>query len=451
MRQLTPSIFATTLRALVLLLTCAVASAQHKPIVIVQHGEGCNVADLAGVAFASVNALATDNGAKALLPNHLRHRPLQYSTVLIGRGDFRIDVIVMLQSFKGSGAAITFDSSAVLLDEASHEFMLRGAVFGGGVLPLGIGRSSKVPVGMPFSLSIARVAASVVLSVNGEDLEAIDMPDIAFGRLGFDLGNGNMRVLSAIADGDITTAARPIALFSAADGAIDEHRDPVIAASATEALALAIAVTTADDGSVATNIRARTINMEGAMSPARDLVIDAIKPDVIALAHDGTQWILLVQEWSDARVVEAVSVYASNDGTRFTRIATALSTAQPLGLAPTALVRNTSGSLIAYASRLVDGVRQAASIEQTRNGDWIVRERHPDDNTAATKVRPAWGCPAGNACCATLADATLTDATLPNTTLQVFELQVFEGGDSAEREHVLFVRLPRSFATKVVP
>jgi hypothetical protein len=121
-------------------------------------------------------------------------------------------------------------------------------------------------------------------------------------------------------------------------------------------------------------------------------VIDAIKPDVIALAHDETQWMLLVQEWSDACVVEAVSVYASNDG------------------------------------------------------DWIVRERHPDDNAAATKVRAAWGCPAGNACCATLADTTLA-----TTTLQVFELQVFEGGDSAEREHVLFVRLPRAFATKVVP
>ncbi len=69
-----------------------------------------------------------------------------------------------------------------------------------------------------------------------------------------------------------------------------------------------------------------------------------------------------------------------------------------------------------------------------------------DDNTAATKVRPAWGCPAGNACCATLANTTLA-----NTTLQVFELQVFEGGDSTEREHVLFVRLPRSVTTKVVP
>jgi hypothetical protein len=360
---------------------------------------------------------------------------VQHSTVLIGRGDFRLDAMIMLDRFDGRKAALTFDGGAILLDAPTHEFVLRGALFGGGTEPLGIGRSTKVPAGVPFALTITRTGASVVLSVNGEDLEKFTMADLALGRVGFDLGNGNMRVLSCTVEGDVQTAARPFALFSAADGEVDEHRDPVIAASNSEALALAVAVTTAPDGSVTTKIRARTINADGTMSPARDLIIDAVKPDFIAIAHDGSQWVLLVQEWNDAHLVEAVQVYASNDGTRFQRIGDAQSKSQAesqamsqaMRLAPTALVRHPSGTLMAYASRVIDGAAQSASVVQQSDGSWLVRERHANENVAAKKVAAAWGGPSGTACCASLAG---------------MSLQVFEGGDASPREHVLCVRVP---------
>lgn len=410
---------------------CAAASAQNAPIIIVEHGEGIDVADLAGVPFTIANAQASETHATTLTLPQLHHRVVQHSTVLIGRGDFRLDAMIMLDRFDGRKAALTFDGGAILLDAPTHEFVLRGALFGGGTEPLGIGRSAKVPAGVPFALTITRTGASVVLSVNGEDLEKFTMADLALGRVGFDLGNGNMRVLSCTVEGDVQTAARPFALFSAADGEVDEHRDPVIAASNSEALALAVAVTTEPDGSVTTKIRARTINADGTMSPARDLIIDAVKPDFIAIAHDGSQWVLLVQEWNDAHLVEAVQVYASNDGTRFQRIGDAQSKSQAesqaMRLAPTALVRHPSGTLMAYASRVIDGAAQSASVVQQSDGSWLVRERHADENVAAKKVAAAWGGPSGTACCASLAG---------------MSLQVFEGGDASPREHVLCVRVP---------
>ena len=429
----------TIVRALLMLSLCAAAGAQNAPIIIVEHGEGIDVADLAGVPFTIANAQPSETHATTSTLPQLQHRVVQHSTVLIGRGDFRLDAMIMLDRFDGRNAALTFDGGAILLDAPTHEFVLRGALFGGGTEPLGIGRSAKVPAGVSFALALTRMGASVVLSVNGEDLEKFTMPDLALGRVGFDLGNGNMRVLSCTVEGDAQTAARPFALFSAADGEVDEHRDPVIAASNSEALALAVAVTTAPDGSVATKIRARTINADGTMSPARDLIIDAVKPDFIAIAHDGSQWVLLVQEWNDAHLVEAVQVYASNDGTRFQRIGEAQSKSQAesqaesqamsqaMRLAPTALVRHPSGTLMAYASRVIDGAAQSASVVQQSDGSWLVRERHADENVAAKKVAAAWGGPAGTACCASLAG---------------MSLQVFEGGDASPREHVLCVRVP---------
>ena len=124
-------------------------------------------------------------------------------------------------------------------------------------------------------------------------------------------------------------------------------------------------------------------------------------------------------------------VYASNDGTRFQRIGEAQSKSQAesqaMRLAPTALVRHPSGTLMAYASRVIDGTAQSASVVQQSDGSWLVRERHADENVAAKKVAAAWGGPAGTACCASLAG---------------MSLQVFEGGDASPREHVLCVRVP---------
>ena len=82
---------------------------------------------------------------------------------------------------------------------------------------------------------------------------------------------------------------------------------------------------------------------------------------------------------------------------------------------------------MAYASRVIDGAAQSASVVQQSDGSWLVRERHADENVAAKKVAAAWGGPAGTACCASLAG---------------MSLQVFEGGDASPREHVLCVRVP---------
>ena len=462
-------------------------------------GAPADVADLRGTSLeAAQGHVTTDSTDVSPARRGLR----QHSTVCIGKGDFKLIATIEFDEPTGRGAGIAFDGGSVVLDDPEWGAVLTGRLFGGGKFPLENSRPATARPGAPVSIEIARANGVLTVRINDVEMGTIGVKDIALGRVGFDLGGGVMRVQACSVEGDHSFQPRPVALFTSADGDIDEFRDPTVASDGKRVLVGAIAVSTAADGSSKSELHVRGINADSALSTVD---LGGVQPDLALLGwradSAGGTWMLIVQAPSPQRLVEKLDVFESSDGAHFTKVAEVDSGGAPLQLVTGAIRSTAEGNPVAFATRISNREPHACAIERGRDGKWTARdigtvvgcepvwlnasstlirtprstERsvfHDGTSTAATKYEGA-----GLAGTALLAPAgalsiAQPEGALPNpmreltstdlgatwsvarvlwggaagsscsTMLDGQSLLVFEGGDKARRQHVLMLKLP---------
>ena len=200
-----------------------------------------------------------------------------------------------------------------------------------------------------------------------------------------------MRVLESRIDGDFTRIPRPLAVFSGADGDIDEFRDPSLASDGKRALVGAIAVSTAPDGSTKNSLHARFITTTddsgSTIGDAFTIDTSPTEVDIVTLGYragDARPWKLLTQATSPARLVESLVAFDSADGRGFTRSGEINSNAR-LQLLPGAMRTLADGRVVAGATRVVDGHPRACAVELDATNAWKLV-----DLDAAPGCEPMW-------------------------------------------------------------
>lgn len=358
--------------ALLLLLASAPCNADE--VVIVSPRTEASVRDLRGKSLRDAQA---KSGVESLAASPGDRNLRQHSTVAIGQGDFHVRVTVVCDEFAGRGAAITFDGGAVVLDDREWGCVLTGRLFGGGRFPFETDRPVNAVAGAPVSVEIQRIDGQMSVRLNEFPMGSIGIKDFAFGRVGFDLAAGAMRVLECSVEGDVTRSELPTALLSAADGAIDEYRDPSIASSGSRGVATAVAVTTSDDGGTSTSLWARALDNHGAAGPPYRIDLGAVEPDfaIMGFANGAERpWKLAVQENSRNHLVERIHIFDSVDGREFASRGAVDSTGAPLQLTAGAFWTSADSGLAAGVTRLVDGKPRAALLELRGDATWSVRD-----------------------------------------------------------------------------
>ena len=335
-------------------------------------GAPADVADLRGTSLeAAQGHVTTDSTDVSPARRGLR----QHSTVCIGKGDFKLTATIEFDEPTGRGAGIAFDGGSVVLDDPEWGAVLTGRLFGGGKFPLENSRPSTARPGAPVSIEIARANGVLAVRINDVEMGTIGVKDIAIGRVGFDLGGGVMRVQACSVEGDHSLQPRPIALFTSADGDIDEFRDPTVASDGKRVLVGAIAVSTAADGSSKSELHVRGINVDAVPS-----VVDlgGVQPDLALLGwradSTGGAWMLIVQAPSPQRLVEKLDVFESSDGAHFQKVAEVDSSGAPLQLVTGAIRSTAEGNPVAFATRISNREPHACAIERGRDGKWTARD-----------------------------------------------------------------------------
>jgi hypothetical protein len=384
--------------------------------VLVDGGRGAEVADLRGVSLDRAQSSRAEQPVDGAAP--ARRGLRQHSTTCIGEGDFRLDAQVILDGTERRSVGIAFDGGALLLDDPEAAVVLVGPLFGGGRLPLEAARPRSATPGAPISVVVERMNGKLRVEINGDTMGEIGLDGIALGRIGFELGDGAMRVTMARAEGDLSECPRPVAVFSGADGAIDEYRDPAAASDGTTTLVAAIAVETRDDGSERTRVALRTVRSDGTLVaeslgnpswlevPAPDGAnsTDAFAPDLVALGHDGTAWQLVVQELTANRLTRTLRHFTSKDGRAFTEAAR-IELAQPMRIMPGAMLPTVSAGAATATTALHLGATQLegdgpdATVRAVR----LVLKRAPDGGPTECEALPIGVAPA---CDPVLVDAT---------------------------------------------
>ena len=343
-------------------------------VAIVAPGRAADVADLRGTDLEQAQAVPKV-GSTDVAPSQRSLR--QHSTVCIGTGDFHLRATVVMDAMEGRGAGIVFDGGLVALDDPQWGAVLHGRLFGGGRFPFEVERPASARPGAPIALEIERTDGQLVVRLNDFEMGRIGMKGFALGRIGFDLGGGALRLIDCALEGDHAIQQRPIALFTGADGDIDEYRDPAAASDGARAIVMAVSVTTSEDGSTATALHARDLRADGARGESRRVDLGGIQPDLAALgfrAGDARPWKLLVQPASAKRLVEELVAFDSADGIQFEQRARIDAKAAPLQLFPGAMRIADGGALRAGATRVVAGSPRACVVGVATDGNWTVSD-----------------------------------------------------------------------------
>ena len=356
-------------------------------IIVAPQGK-IDVADLRGTPLANAQSrLSTDSLAVSPAERSLR----QHSTFSIGTGDFLLRATVVFDEANGLGAGVVFDGGAVLLDDPQWGAVLTGRLFGGGKFPFETERPASARPGAPMEIEIERADGVMVVRINEFEMGRIGVKDFAIGRVGFDLAAGAMRVLESRIDGDFTRIPRPLAVFTGADGDIDEFRDPSLASDGKRALVGAIAVSTAADGSTKNSLHARFITTADdsgiTIGDAFTIETSPTEVDIVTLGYragDARPWKLLAQATSAGRLAESLVAFDSADGRGFTRSGEINSNAR-LQLLPGAMRTLADGRVVAGATRVVDGQPRACAVELDGANSWKFV-----DLDAAPGCEPMW-------------------------------------------------------------
>lgn len=336
-----------------------------------------DVADLRGRPLADAQARG---GVDSLDVRPDERLLRQHSSVSIGKGDFHLRATIVIDEFSGKGAGITFDGGAVLLDDPEWAAVLQGRLFGGGRFPFENPRPPSAVVGAPLAIEIQRADGTMVVRINEAEVGRIGLRDFALGRIGFDLGLGRMRLLDCSIEGDHGAAPRPRAVFSSADGDIDEFREPSAASDGTRLLVTAVGVITADDGGTTTELHGRFREPSGEFSSAFRIDIGDIKPDIAVIGYatgDPRPWRLLVQPLTDRRLTESLAILDSEDGRSFSRRGEVKFSGSPLQLMPGSMHARRD-ELVHGGTWLVGGMARACAIEMPSSGPATVRDLHQD-------------------------------------------------------------------------
>jgi len=300
----------------------------------------------------------------------------QHSLWTIGAGDFSIRATVTIDRFDGRGAGFVFDGGSIALDDAEWAVVLQGRLFGGGSFPFEVSRPPSARPGAPIEIAIERIDGMLIVSMNEFEAGRIGLKGFPLGRIGFDLGGGSMRVLACTAAGDLAKAPRPVAVFTGADGDIDEYRDPAFAVAGDQLLVCAIAVSTRPDGSTSDKVFGRLRNAAGAFATPHPVDIGATTPDVIALgARPGVArpWVLVVQPAAPQRLVEELLLLDSADGVKFEERARIRSTDGPLRIVGGAMQTAGEGMLTVGATRLEQGKPVAVELTLDPSGRFDIK------------------------------------------------------------------------------
>lgn len=342
-------------------------------IAIVSSKGKSNVADLRGRSLEDAQAVA---GVDSLNVRPSERNLRQHSEVLVGKGDFTLRATVVIDEFNGRGAAIAFDGGTIALDDREWGAVLSGRLFGGGRFPFETDRPSSARPGAPLEVEVIRIEGELIVRLNEFEMGRIGMKGFALGRAGFDLAAGGMRVLECSVEGDCSRAPRPRAVFSSADGDIDEYRDPSVATDGSRMLISAVAVQTADDGSTINSVWLRSVSADGAMSDAFKVSLGESAPDLALLGHvqgAARPWKLLVQEASPKRLVERLVAFDSQDGRDFRQVGLVESKGAPLQLMAASMQLEGKG-LVAGATRVREGQPRAAAVRLGADGAWTIEE-----------------------------------------------------------------------------
>jgi len=360
-----------------LLASCVAASGSPRPVpdefAIVSPNLGGSVFDLRGRALSDAQAVSGVDSLEAA-PNDRNLR--QHSDVLIGTGDFALRATVVIDDMSSRGAGISLDGGSVLLDDREWGAVLVGRLFGGGRFPFETQRPTSARPGAPIEVEISRYEGSLAVKLNDFEMGRIGMRGFALGRIGFDLAAGNMRVLECSVEGDASRFPLPRAAFSSADGEIDEYRDPSVASDGTRGLVTAIAVQTIDDGTTRDTLYGRFVERDGRMSDphAIDLGGATVEIAVIGFARGQDRpWKLLIQERSEKRVADHLTVFDSSDGQSFKRSDRIEAAGTPIRLL-TGAMTDVGGALVASATTARAGVPRASAVRYSLKEGWTVVE-----------------------------------------------------------------------------
>jgi len=358
------------------------AALAQRDIDVVPATPGQSVADLRGRTLAEAQA----NPASGTFESPPDQRELrQHSLWTIGSGDFTIRATLTLDRFEGRGAGFVFDGGSIALDDPNWPAVLTGRLFGGGSFPFESDRPGSVRPGAPIEVAIERRDGFLAVSLNEFEVGRIGLKDFVLGRIGFDLGGGTLRIQSCTAAGDIGRSPRPIAVFTGADGDIDEYRDPAIARAGDELLVCAVAVSTRADGGTAEQLSSRRGRVGGAFEAIRTAELGELTPDLIGLgasAGASRPWILIVQAAAPNRLVEELVLLDSADGVAFEERARIRSTEGPLRIVGGAMFTHPDGTLTLGATRIEQGKPVAVEIAVDPRGptplQFSIRRAGPD-------------------------------------------------------------------------
>lgn len=343
------------------------------PVVIVSPNDQRRVVDLRGRTLAEAQAVAGVDSLEAA-PNQRNLR--QHSDVLIGGGDFVLRATIVIDEFSGRGAAIAFDGGAIALDDREWGAVLTGKLFGGGRFPFETERPGSALPGAPIEVEISRYDGSLAVKLNEFEIGRIGMKGFSLGRVGFDLAAGNMRVLECSAEGDLSRFPIPRALYSSADGDIDEHRDPSVATDGARALVTAIAVRTAEDGRTIDSLVGRFLESSGSTSDPHAIDLGGGSVELATAGYskgDARPWKLLVQFAGGKRVAEQLTAFDSADGRAFSKVAEIDCKGSPIRLL-TGAMSESNGVLRSAATVVSGGSVRAAEVRFTSGKGWSVAE-----------------------------------------------------------------------------
>ena len=366
------------------LATASGPEASRDEIAIVSSKSGASVTDLRGRSLVDAQAVS---GVDSLEASPAQRNLRQHSDVLVGKGDFALRATVVIDEMSSRGAAISFDSGAVVLDDREWGTVLLGRLFGGGRFPFETQRPASARPGAPIEVEISRYDGSLAVKLNEFEMGRIGMNGFALGRIGFDLAAGNMRVLECTVEGDVSRFPLPRAAFSSADGDIDEYRDPSVASDGRRALVTAVAVRTTDDGKTHDSVYGRFLETDGNLTEPHAIDLGSASVELAVLGYapgEARPWKLLLQESGEKRVADHLRAFDSSDGLAFTQSATIDASASPIRLM-TGGMTWVDGALLASATTARGGTPRGCAVRFTPGKGWAVSELTEDPS-----CEPSW-------------------------------------------------------------
>jgi hypothetical protein len=288
----------------------------------------------------------------------------------IGDAPFRLDATVIVDRFAAEGAGLAIAGGILALDDPEHDVVLRGSRLGPPG-PLAELRSLPARPGVPVRIIAQWDGRKLKVSIDGTEVASLAL-DGAAGRVGLAGPSASVRLLECTVAGEVKRLAVPSIIFSAADGVIDEHRDPVAAAGPDSIELFAITVSTNDDGSLIHGVRRRTLR-DGVLGPPQTVVLDSLDPHRITVGHDGAGWVMLAQPNSAQQLSTSLRVFTSSDAASWTPAGAIDAGNAPIRLVATGMQRRDASVLEAVATRVVDGTPRACVIRR-ESGGWTIND-----------------------------------------------------------------------------